>query len=93
MQHSAESNLIIEYLCEYELIFEMALAHESGDLGVLFSKKNRGSKISWDCLFKEIRSWKTPERAKANLLIWGGKLLKYEQNSSFLHSLFFLAFR
>jgi hypothetical protein len=30
MLHSAESIFIIEYLCEYEFIFETALAHESG---------------------------------------------------------------
>jgi hypothetical protein len=52
MRHSAESNLIIEYLREYEFIFKTALAHESGDPGVLFAEKNRGSKISWDCPFK-----------------------------------------
>jgi hypothetical protein len=46
MHHSAESNLKIEYLHEYEFIFKMALAHESGDPGVLFAEKNRGSKIS-----------------------------------------------
>jgi hypothetical protein len=37
MRHSAESNLKIEYLREYEFIFKKALAHESGDPGVLFS--------------------------------------------------------
>jgi hypothetical protein len=46
MRHSAESNLIIEYLREYEFIFKTALAHESGDPEVLFAEKNRGSKIS-----------------------------------------------
>jgi hypothetical protein len=44
MQHSAESNLIIEYLLEYEFIFETALAHESGDPGVLFAEKTEGRK-------------------------------------------------
>jgi hypothetical protein len=39
MLHSAESNLIIKYLREYEFIFKTALAHESGDLGELFAKK------------------------------------------------------
>jgi hypothetical protein len=52
MPHSAELNLKIEYLREYEFIFKTALAHESGDPGVLFAEKNRGSKISWDCPFK-----------------------------------------
>jgi hypothetical protein len=56
MRHSAESNLKIEYLCEYEFIFKTALAHESGDLGVLFAEKNRGSKLSWDCPFKHVHS-------------------------------------
>jgi hypothetical protein len=46
MRHSAESNLKIEYLREYEFIFKTALAHESGDPEVLFAEKNRGSKIS-----------------------------------------------
>jgi hypothetical protein len=40
MQHSAELNLIIEYLCEYEFVFETALAHESWDPGVLIDEKN-----------------------------------------------------
>jgi hypothetical protein len=39
MQHSAESIFIIEYLCEYEFIFEMALAHESGGPVVLIDEK------------------------------------------------------
>jgi hypothetical protein len=39
MQHTAESNLIIKYLREYKSIFKMALAHESGDPGVLFDEK------------------------------------------------------
>jgi hypothetical protein len=46
MRHSAESNSKIENLREYEFIFKTALAHESGDQGVLFAEKNRGSKIS-----------------------------------------------
>jgi hypothetical protein len=32
MQHSAESLLVIEYLCEYESIFEPAFLHESGEI-------------------------------------------------------------
>jgi hypothetical protein len=46
MRHSAKSNLIIKYLREYEYIIKTALALESGDPGVLFAEKNRGSKIS-----------------------------------------------
>jgi hypothetical protein len=46
MQHSAESNLKIEYLREYKFIFIKALAHKSGDPGVLFAEKNGRSKIS-----------------------------------------------
>jgi hypothetical protein len=42
--HSAESIFIIEYLREYEFIFETALAHESGGPGVLIDEKNWGSK-------------------------------------------------
>jgi hypothetical protein len=46
MQHSVESNLKIEYFREYKFIFKKALAHKSGDPGVLFAEKNQGSKIS-----------------------------------------------
>jgi hypothetical protein len=46
MRHSAESNLKIKYRLEYEFIFKTALAHESGDPGVLFAENNRGSEIS-----------------------------------------------
>jgi hypothetical protein len=46
MRHSAESNSKIENLREYEFIFKTALAHESGDPGVLFAEKKRGSKIT-----------------------------------------------
>jgi hypothetical protein len=42
MQNSAESNLKIEYLGKYEFMFKTALAHDSGDPGVLFAKKNEG---------------------------------------------------
>jgi hypothetical protein len=45
MRHSLESIFIIEYLREYKFIFKMALAHESGDLGVLIDEKNHGLKI------------------------------------------------
>jgi hypothetical protein len=50
----AESIFVVKYLCEYESIFETALAHESVDPGVLFDeqKKKSRSKISWDCPFK-----------------------------------------
>jgi hypothetical protein len=45
MRHSAESNLKIEYLRDYEFIFETAFAHESGDSGVLLAeKKTEGRK-------------------------------------------------
>jgi hypothetical protein len=42
MRNSVESKLIIEYLREYQFIFEMAVAHESGDPGVLFAKTKQG---------------------------------------------------
>jgi hypothetical protein len=45
MLHSAEWNFIIEYLREYEFIFETALAHESKDPGVFFAEKKQGSNI------------------------------------------------
>jgi hypothetical protein len=51
MQHSAESNVKIEYLRKYKFTFKTALAHKSEDPGVLFAEKNRGSKILWDCPF------------------------------------------
>jgi hypothetical protein len=40
MQHSEELIFLIEYLRKYEFIFETALAHESGDPGVLIDEKN-----------------------------------------------------
>jgi hypothetical protein len=40
MRHSAESNLKINYLRKYKFLFKTALAHESGDKGVLFAEKN-----------------------------------------------------
>jgi hypothetical protein len=40
----AESNLKIEYLREYDFIFKTALAHESGEPGVLFAEKTEGQK-------------------------------------------------
>jgi hypothetical protein len=40
MQHSAESIFIIQYLCEYEFIFETAFAHESEGPEVLIDEKN-----------------------------------------------------
>jgi hypothetical protein len=44
MRHSAESIFIIEFLREYEFIFDTALAHESGGPGVLIDEKNEGRK-------------------------------------------------
>jgi hypothetical protein len=58
MRHSAdliffvESNRITPQIRIYS-IFKTALAHESGDPGVLFNKKKQGSKILCDCPFKE----------------------------------------
>jgi hypothetical protein len=45
MPHSVESDSNIEYLWEYEFIFKMALAHESGDPGVLFAEKTAGQNL------------------------------------------------
>jgi hypothetical protein len=39
VMHSVESIFIIEYLREYEFIFETALAHESGGPVVLIDEK------------------------------------------------------
>jgi hypothetical protein len=39
MHHWAESIFKVDYLREYESIFETALAHESADPGVLFDEK------------------------------------------------------
>jgi hypothetical protein len=44
MHHCAESTFKVDYLREYESIFETALAHESVDPGVLFDEKTRGRK-------------------------------------------------
>jgi hypothetical protein len=44
MQNSAESIFVVEYLREYESIFETALAHESVDPGEMFYEKIRGRK-------------------------------------------------
>jgi hypothetical protein len=44
MRHIPESNLKIEYLREYEFIFETALAHESGDPSNVCRKKTEGRK-------------------------------------------------
>jgi hypothetical protein len=44
LRHSTELNLKIKYLREYEFIFKTALAHESGDPGVLFAEKTEGRK-------------------------------------------------
>jgi hypothetical protein len=39
MQYSVESIFVVEYLREYDSIFETAFAHESVDPGVLYDKK------------------------------------------------------
>jgi hypothetical protein len=39
MQHSTESLLVIEYLREYESIFETAYLHKSGEI----ERKGRGN--------------------------------------------------
>jgi hypothetical protein len=39
MHHCAESIFTVDFLREYESIFETALAHESVGPGVLFDKK------------------------------------------------------
>jgi hypothetical protein len=44
----------VEYLRKYEFIYDTSLAHKSGDPGVLFSEKNRGSKILWYCQRKTL---------------------------------------
>jgi hypothetical protein len=44
MSHSAESNLLIKYLREFDFIFKTALAHESGGPGVLFSEGRKSRK-------------------------------------------------
>jgi hypothetical protein len=38
--------IVVEYIREYESIFETALAHESVDPGILFDEKKQRSKIS-----------------------------------------------
>jgi hypothetical protein len=44
MQHSAESIFVVEYLCEYESIFETALAHESVAQRYRLREKTRNRK-------------------------------------------------
>jgi hypothetical protein len=44
MRNSEESKFITPYLRDFASIFETALAHESGDPGVLFAKKSEGRK-------------------------------------------------
>jgi hypothetical protein len=44
MRHSAESIFDNRICREYEFIFETALAHESGDPGVLFAEETEGRK-------------------------------------------------
>jgi hypothetical protein len=44
MWHIVESIFIMEYLHEYEFIFETALAHGSGGPGVLIDEKTEGRK-------------------------------------------------
>jgi hypothetical protein len=52
------SSNLIEYLREIESICKTVFAHESGDPGAQFNeKKNRGSKISWDCPFNWSWAW------------------------------------
>jgi hypothetical protein len=41
VMHSAESIFKVNFLREYESIFETALAHESVGPGVLFDEKNQ----------------------------------------------------
>jgi hypothetical protein len=52
MHHCAESIFKVDFLREYESIFETALAHESvGPMGTVW-RKNQRSKISCYCPFK-----------------------------------------
>jgi hypothetical protein len=44
---------LIEYLREFESICKTVLGHESGDPGVQFNEKIRGSKILWYCPFNQ----------------------------------------
>jgi hypothetical protein len=46
MRHSKKSILIIEYLREYEFMFETALSHESGGSGIFFDERIQRLKIS-----------------------------------------------
>jgi hypothetical protein len=75
----------IEFLRKFKSIFKTDLAHGSGDPGLLFIEKNRGSKISWYCLFIFYisRSQNTCDRifspvilyrnaAGQTWLLWGG---------------------
>jgi hypothetical protein len=70
--------LKIEYLLEYEFIFKTALAHKSGDSGVLFAEKTEGRKS------REIVSLSVSRLAKSTVLqydssiyslLWSNKCL------------------
>jgi hypothetical protein len=57
MHHCAESIFKVDYLREYESVFETALAHESVDPGVLFDEKIRGRK-SRETVPLSLNNWK-----------------------------------
>jgi hypothetical protein len=79
MRHSAVSILVVEQLREFESICKTVLAHESGDSGVQFNEKKRGSKISWHCPFKASISWSENFRwssARGDAFFWTSYFLK-----------------
>jgi hypothetical protein len=62
MPHSAKSIFVVEFnrispRIRIYSICKTVLAHESGDPGVQFNEKNRGSQISWHCPFKNGWCW------------------------------------
>jgi hypothetical protein len=44
MPHSGESFFVVEYLCKFEFICKIVLAHESGYPGVQYNEKTEGRK-------------------------------------------------
>jgi hypothetical protein len=60
MRHSAKSIFGVEsnrITPPIRIYIQNRLVHESGDQGYRLKKKNRGSKISWDCPFKMFKKY------------------------------------
>jgi hypothetical protein len=71
LRHSAESTHFREFLCEFTTICKTILTRWSLTQVGLIHEKNRGSKISWGCPFKDQNSFFlvviSPEWMKQNI--------------------------